>query len=577
MGSPHSPRPRPLLLGKCLGRLTASLLLLGLTLAAQVEAQELRPPAALWLAENAQEITSLQPGTSAADLQFFGPLLGQARVLGIGEGIPGDRQSSRFKRRLFEYLVQEEGFRIFAVAADFAECERIDSYIQGGAGDPQQMLAALRESSWHGETLLGLIRWMRSYNQSQEKKLSFIGFDLQHPETAMEDVVTFLRPLSPSLSKSVERAYEGLREIPALGVSPMAGVSLGGELRKPPKAGRKLTFSGWRTTRDLDRGWAGLWLRVDGDQPAYADTAAEESTEESWQQLTLSLTIPPGARRVTFGVTHRGNGTAWFDGLRVELGGREVKTKLDLDFEREESPRLVKAPLLLPDLQARDYKVQIDDTGHFSGKRCLRITYDPRLDQAAARTRSVVGTLARARFQLEQRANRSDVDRLLRKAKAVQQAFSWRARQEYRGAIMAENLVAALEGENTETRVMVSASNTQLGRNSEGMGKSLADSLGKAYFNLATMTASDEGAKRPLRSRAIAISPQQVLARYGPSANFVLDLRLVREEDAGSGWLLQPLLVRGVSALAEERQYSPLALPKFFDGLIFLRETVAPL
>jgi hypothetical protein len=95
-------------------------------------------------------------------------------------------------------------------------------------------------------------------------------------------------------------------------------------------AGRHVRFSGYIRTVDIKDGYAGLWWRVDGPQRANGrptflgfdnmrDRGPRGTTD--WQLYEISLLVPPEATNINFGVLHPGKGTAWFDGLAIELDG----------------------------------------------------------------------------------------------------------------------------------------------------------------------------------------------------------------------------------------------------------------
>src|SRR5262249_10337555 len=94
-----------------------------------------------------------------------------------------------------------------------------------------------------------------------------------------------------------------------------------------------------------------------------------------WQPFTIELPVDASVRNINFGVLMPGQGTAWFDDLKIEIDGQPYSdpNRFALDFE---------LPGLLG-LQPGNglYRVAIDTQVAHGGKQSLRITS---LDTAGA-------------------------------------------------------------------------------------------------------------------------------------------------------------------------------------------------
>jgi erythromycin esterase len=95
----------------------------------------------------------------------------------------------------------------------------------------------------------------------------------------------------------------------------------------PPGAatGRALRLTGWIRTENVDRGYAGLWVRVDGAgrRMLAIDNMAGRGASGTtpWRRYVAEVPVDSSAVGITFGVLHPGSGTAWFDSLAVEVVG----------------------------------------------------------------------------------------------------------------------------------------------------------------------------------------------------------------------------------------------------------------
>ena len=72
------------------------------------------------------EIRTVDPGESNEDLRPFLDLVGDARVVGLGECTHGSSEIHRLKHRLVRLLVEELGFSALVFEANLAETIRSD-------------------------------------------------------------------------------------------------------------------------------------------------------------------------------------------------------------------------------------------------------------------------------------------------------------------------------------------------------------------------------------------------------------------------------------------------------------------
>ena len=166
-----------------------------------------------WLQANAIPFTTSQAGGSYQDLLPLKAVVGDARIVSLGEATHGTREFFEMKHRLFEFLVREMGFTVFAIESEWAEAARIDEYVRTGRGDAQALLTGLYFWTWRTREVLELIDWMRGYNANpaNPNKVSFVGVDAQFPTLAMDTVVAFLRRVDPQDAALAEERYACLR------------------------------------------------------------------------------------------------------------------------------------------------------------------------------------------------------------------------------------------------------------------------------------------------------------------------------------------------------------------------------
>ena len=170
-----------------------------------------------WLAERSSPFSSVDaagpPGTDAlVDLAALGRIVGDARVVALGEATHGSSEFFRVKHRLLAYLVEQVGFRVFAIEANQLAVEPINAYVRGGSGEVRNVMRAMFQV-WNTEEMRDLIEWMRTYNlENPSEMVEFIGFDMQDPRAPIDSVSVFLSRVEPKLRPGVDSLYSSYRE-----------------------------------------------------------------------------------------------------------------------------------------------------------------------------------------------------------------------------------------------------------------------------------------------------------------------------------------------------------------------------
>jgi erythromycin esterase len=136
-----------------------------------------------WIRKNAVSLNSVAAGAGFGDLAPVREWFRGARIVGLGESTHGTREFFQLKHRILEFLVSELGFTHFAIEADFAQSLVINRYVLAGEGDSRHSLNSLRY--WDCAEVLGLIEWMRNWNDSHKRKIHFFGVDMQSTASAI--------------------------------------------------------------------------------------------------------------------------------------------------------------------------------------------------------------------------------------------------------------------------------------------------------------------------------------------------------------------------------------------------------
>src|SRR6476620_3758937 len=118
-----------------------------------------------WIRANAIRLNTSEAGHGFADMQALKPLIGNARIVSLGEATHGTREFFQLKHRMLEFLATEMGFTIFSIEANMPEAYRLNDYVLNGVGDPAKLLRGMYFWTWNTEEVLDMIRWMRELNK----------------------------------------------------------------------------------------------------------------------------------------------------------------------------------------------------------------------------------------------------------------------------------------------------------------------------------------------------------------------------------------------------------------------------
>lgn len=183
--------------------------------AASADATAFSSPEAA-LGRVAHPLRTTGPRGGLADLRPFGRMVGDARVVGLGEATHSSHEFFTVKHRVLRYLVEEKGFRAFALEAPWSTGLRLDAYLTRGEGDLKQIMDEEFQGSyrfWNNAEYRDLLQWMRAYNVKHPKDpVSFVGNDNGFAGAELYDKVSdYAAEARPELTPKLTELYRGMR------------------------------------------------------------------------------------------------------------------------------------------------------------------------------------------------------------------------------------------------------------------------------------------------------------------------------------------------------------------------------
>ena len=129
---------------------------------------------------NPISLNSSSPHDSFEDLRTLSLNYDSIRLIGMGESTHGTKEFFTMRHRMFKFLVEEKGFNTFFLEADYANCLKINRYINHEQNNLKDAILTIGLWPWVTEEMKDLIEWMKKYNsENTDKKLSFVGCDVQ--------------------------------------------------------------------------------------------------------------------------------------------------------------------------------------------------------------------------------------------------------------------------------------------------------------------------------------------------------------------------------------------------------------
>ena len=179
-----------------------------------------------------------QPITGAAgDYDALLRMIGDARVVLLGEASHGTHEFYRERARITKRLIAEHGFAGVAVEGDWPDGQRVNRYVRGAGSDAdaEEALRGYRRFPawmWRNADVLDFVGWLRSNNEARPPgtpAAGFYGLDLYSLGASMEAVIDYLDAVDPTAAQRARGRYECLQpftgESTAYGEAVLLGVS----------------------------------------------------------------------------------------------------------------------------------------------------------------------------------------------------------------------------------------------------------------------------------------------------------------------------------------------------------------
>lgn len=169
-------------------------------------------PQPSWLERNIVTLTSPDPDVADPNLSVLGSLIGDARIVGLGEATHGTADFWQMRQKISRYLVEEMGFTAILHEAPFPNGVYIDRYVTAGEGTALE--AHQKLGYWRYQEMQDLMAWMREHNETRatgEPELHYVGYDCAFLGwgAAIDLLAGYLEAVDPEAAADVRTHLEG--------------------------------------------------------------------------------------------------------------------------------------------------------------------------------------------------------------------------------------------------------------------------------------------------------------------------------------------------------------------------------
>lgn len=141
-------------------------------------------------------------------------LIGDAHFVLLGEATHGTHEFYSARARITRRLIEERGFNVVAVEADWPDAYRIHRFVRGTGADSVGIEALgdfkrFPRWMWRNADVLEFIGWLREHNSRlpERDRVGFYGLDLYSLYGSMEAVVGYLEKVDPPAAERARRRY----------------------------------------------------------------------------------------------------------------------------------------------------------------------------------------------------------------------------------------------------------------------------------------------------------------------------------------------------------------------------------
>lgn len=140
--------------------------------------------------------------------------VGEARLVLIGDTTHGTHELYHLRAELTKALIQQRGFNLVAVEADWPDAYRANRWVRGVSSDADAE-SALSDFTrfprwmWRNSDVVAFLTWLRDYNATRPEpaRAGFYGLDLYSLHRSIDAVLAYLDKVDPPAAARARLRY----------------------------------------------------------------------------------------------------------------------------------------------------------------------------------------------------------------------------------------------------------------------------------------------------------------------------------------------------------------------------------
>jgi erythromycin esterase len=168
-------------------------------------------PLADWLQGQAKPLDTTDPAAPLGDLRPLRRMVGDVVMVGLGESTHGAHEQFTLKHRIVRLLVEQLGFRSFAMEEDWATGIDLNRYVLTGQGDPAELVKGMG-APWSTREVQAVLEWLHVWNTRHPDKVQFVGTDVYDTHPSVYDAVSsYVQQATPERLAALEGHFQVIR------------------------------------------------------------------------------------------------------------------------------------------------------------------------------------------------------------------------------------------------------------------------------------------------------------------------------------------------------------------------------
>lgn len=160
-----------------------------------------------------------KPFTGQMDeLQSLFDLIANKSIVLLGEATHGTHEFYKTRADITRKLIEERGFNVVAVEADWPDAWQVNRFVkgQGGAGSANAALGAFQRFPtwmWRNADVLAFVEWLKKHNGAIgafDQKVGFYGLDLYSLYRSADAVISYLETVDREAAERAQLRYSCL-------------------------------------------------------------------------------------------------------------------------------------------------------------------------------------------------------------------------------------------------------------------------------------------------------------------------------------------------------------------------------